>query len=277
MTFVWRIAYINQSGYCLIGLRRSVSIPLTTYELSINLYLTSLFLLPLRNITHFENRAGSANSRLRKMTKRCLIGAGITCLSTGANLTAVSIIEGEQAWLCLLCCNLDLVICVSILHWTTSFGDHDSNTVQKYVSPQSPDQDSPQPPSSGSQRRISHIINDGLFKDSLVTTSITGGSPRSLPQTNGITIQMAQSQQVENSVSDEKKSSVILNRSTSEPGGRPHSTVTGVVGLSRPCTIHVHRSRVPLSPRHCQELGLKFHITEDIPLEEVDQKINNMV
>jgi hypothetical protein len=107
LTFVFRVGYISETGVCIIGIRRLITIPLTAYEMGINIYLTLLFLLPLRDITHFKNRLGTANARLRKMTRRCVIGAFVTCLSTGANLTAVSILEGEEAWICLLCCNLD--------------------------------------------------------------------------------------------------------------------------------------------------------------------------
>jgi hypothetical protein len=103
-----RISFLSTtSGFCFIGLQRMVAIPLTTYEICINVYLTMLFLLPLRNITHFEHGSRAANAQLRKMTQRCLIGAAVTCMSTGANLTAVAILEHEEAWLCLLLCNLD--------------------------------------------------------------------------------------------------------------------------------------------------------------------------
>ena len=158
----------------------------------------------------------------------------------------------------------------------TSFGDQESHALQKYVSPKTPDQEQ-SPQSHNSQKRNSHIIDDGIFKDSMVTTSITGGSPRSQPQPNGITIQLAQSQQVECATSAEQKNLISLGRSASESGWHSRSSAPSVLGVARPCTIHVHRSRVCLSPRHCQELDVEFHITQDHPLEEISRKINNMV
>jgi hypothetical protein len=123
MTFLFRVGRLSSQEICIIGLERKIGIPLVTYEMLINVYLTMLFLLPLRNLARFEDRFGSANERLQRMTKRCVIGAFVTLLSTGANLTAVTVMEGQQAWLCLLCCNLDrkstvqyLRLCLTELH-----------------------------------------------------------------------------------------------------------------------------------------------------------------
>ncbi len=99
---------MSPSGFCLIGIQRTISIVLVVYECAINIYLAFLFLWPFRKLylSSVEQNFKS-NPQLRQVTVRCLVGSIGTCWSTGANLTAVAILDGQQAWLCLTCCNLD--------------------------------------------------------------------------------------------------------------------------------------------------------------------------
>ncbi|KAG9572957.1 hypothetical protein KCU86_g10743, partial [Aureobasidium melanogenum] len=48
LNFVFRIAYINEKGVCVIGMKRRALVPLITFDVLLNVYLTSLFLHPLR-------------------------------------------------------------------------------------------------------------------------------------------------------------------------------------------------------------------------------------
>ncbi|KAK6008603.1 hypothetical protein QM012_000506 [Aureobasidium pullulans] len=48
LNFVFRIAYINEKGVCVIGMKRRALVPLITFDVVLNVYLTSLFLHPLR-------------------------------------------------------------------------------------------------------------------------------------------------------------------------------------------------------------------------------------
>lgn len=48
LNFVWRITYINDKGVCIIGMEMKAMLPLITFELIVNVYLTLLFVLPLR-------------------------------------------------------------------------------------------------------------------------------------------------------------------------------------------------------------------------------------
>jgi hypothetical protein len=49
MNFVWRITYINDKGVCIIGMQKIAMLPLIIFEVIVNIYLTLLFILPLRS------------------------------------------------------------------------------------------------------------------------------------------------------------------------------------------------------------------------------------
>ena len=48
INFIWRISYINDKGVCIIGMERKALLPLIVFDVIVNVYLTVLFLLPLR-------------------------------------------------------------------------------------------------------------------------------------------------------------------------------------------------------------------------------------
>ncbi|KAK7921114.1 hypothetical protein PG985_009136 [Apiospora marii] len=72
-----------ENGRCIIGARRSVLVPLVFCDVLANIYLTTLFLIPLRNL---NSAAGmlrtSANARLRSIALRTFIGACCTATSS---------------------------------------------------------------------------------------------------------------------------------------------------------------------------------------------------
>lgn len=47
VNFIYRIAYINESGMCIIGMDKKVLFPLIGFDAALNIWLTSLFLHPL--------------------------------------------------------------------------------------------------------------------------------------------------------------------------------------------------------------------------------------
>lgn len=49
MNFIWRITYISEKGVCIIGMQKIAMLPLITFEVVVNIYLTLLFILPLRS------------------------------------------------------------------------------------------------------------------------------------------------------------------------------------------------------------------------------------
>lgn len=65
--------------------------------------------------------------RLRTCAIRTFIGAVATLVSTLINLTVLMVLKGEPGWLCLLCCNVDIIFSAIVIHWVTSL-DHAGST-----------------------------------------------------------------------------------------------------------------------------------------------------
>ncbi|KIW04883.1 uncharacterized protein PV09_04058 [Verruconis gallopava] len=110
----WRIYYINKDGVCVIGMEKPVLWPLVAYEVIINIYLTVLFLRPLRELYTFQNQTTSS---LRTMALRTFFGVCFTLTTSVANLSILTILNGEQGWVCLLICTSDIFVSVMVLHW----------------------------------------------------------------------------------------------------------------------------------------------------------------
>ncbi|KAJ4334342.1 hypothetical protein N0V95_009191 [Ascochyta clinopodiicola] len=117
MNFVWRITYINEKGMCIIGMQKIAMMPLIIFEVVVNVYLTLLFILPLRQLYSYKN---NVNPKLNRMAFRSLIGSLATLTTSVANLTVLMALRGEPGWICLMCCNADILFCVVVLHWVTS-------------------------------------------------------------------------------------------------------------------------------------------------------------
>ncbi|KAJ4990722.1 hypothetical protein SVAN01_03731 [Stagonosporopsis vannaccii] len=117
MNFVWRITYINERGVCIIGMQKIAMLPLITFEVVVNIYLTLLFILPLRRLYSYRH---NANPKLNRMAFRSLVGSLATLTTSVANLTVLMVLRGEPGWICLMCCNADILFCVVVLHWVTS-------------------------------------------------------------------------------------------------------------------------------------------------------------
>jgi hypothetical protein len=96
--------YLNSNHVCIIGIGRPVLIPMITWEIIINIYLTALFLDPLRKLYSFRNKCKPG---LQTMARRTFIGSIVSLLSTIVNLGVLSALNGEYAWLCLMLCNTD--------------------------------------------------------------------------------------------------------------------------------------------------------------------------
>ncbi|EOD45620.1 Ring finger domain protein [Neofusicoccum parvum] len=118
LNFVWRIAYINKSGTCIIGMQKKAMLPLIVFDVVINVYLTALFIIPLRRLYSYQH---NTNKALRIMALRTFIGSCATLTSSVVNLTVLMILKGEPGWICLMCCNADILFSVLVLHWVTSF------------------------------------------------------------------------------------------------------------------------------------------------------------
>ncbi|PSN62490.1 hypothetical protein BS50DRAFT_120103 [Corynespora cassiicola Philippines] len=125
MNFVFRIAYINDDGVCIIGMEKIAMMPLIIFDVVVNVYLTLLFIIPLRNLYSYQH---GTNRTLRMMAFRSFIGSCVTLTSSVVNLTVLMVLKGEPGWICLMCCNADILFCVLILHWVTQVDNSRENT-----------------------------------------------------------------------------------------------------------------------------------------------------
>ncbi|KAH5072928.1 hypothetical protein HBH95_161340 [Parastagonospora nodorum] len=117
MNFIWRITYINDEGVCIIGMQKIAMMPLIIFEVIVNVYLTLLFIIPLRGLHSYQT---NANPVLKRMAFRSFIGSCATLTTSVINLTILMVMKGEPGWICLMCCNADILFCVVVLHWVTS-------------------------------------------------------------------------------------------------------------------------------------------------------------
>lgn len=81
------------------------------------------------------------------MAFRPLVGSLATLTTSVVNLTVLMALRGEPGWICLTCCNADILFCVLVLHWATSpdasaYTAHASLTLDSGVSKRAP---SPRP------------------------------------------------------------------------------------------------------------------------------------
>jgi hypothetical protein len=117
INFVYRVAFFREDGTCIIGLEAKSVLPLIIFDAVLNFYLTLLFIIPLRKLYSYKN---SPNSVLRTITLRSFVGSLATLTSSVVNLTVLMVLHGEAAWICLMCCNADILFSVLVLHWVTS-------------------------------------------------------------------------------------------------------------------------------------------------------------
>ncbi|KAK4204666.1 hypothetical protein QBC40DRAFT_328977 [Triangularia verruculosa] len=120
MNFIYRITRV-ENGQCIIGMKREAMIPLISFDLLVNIYLTVIFLIPLtRTYTwkHFVHTQGSR--RLRTVAMRTFVGCVCTLASSVANLSVLMALDGEPGWVCLMCCNSDILFSAIVIQWVTS-------------------------------------------------------------------------------------------------------------------------------------------------------------
>ncbi|KEQ72318.1 hypothetical protein M436DRAFT_27196, partial [Aureobasidium namibiae CBS 147.97] len=125
LNFVFRIAYLNEKGVCVIGMKRLALVPLITFDIILNVYLTSLFLHPLRQCYSFKQ---GTKSSLRTLVVRTFVGSCATLLMSVVNLSVLTILDGEPGYICLCLCNLDILFTVCVLHWATAIDRQDRTT-----------------------------------------------------------------------------------------------------------------------------------------------------
>ncbi|TPX11013.1 uncharacterized protein E0L32_008050 [Thyridium curvatum] len=122
LNFVFRISK-QESGVCVIGMQKGAMIPLISFDIVVNVYLTILFLIPLSSMYSFRNKKTQlrpTSARLRTVAIRTFVGCLCTLTSSIVNLSVLMILEGEPGWICLMCCNSDILFSAIVLQWVTS-------------------------------------------------------------------------------------------------------------------------------------------------------------
>lgn len=62
------------------------------------------------------------------MAFRTFIGTLATLTSSIVNLAILMVLRGEPGWICLMCCNADILFSVLVLHWVTQIDSMKSNS-----------------------------------------------------------------------------------------------------------------------------------------------------
>ncbi|KAI9060315.1 hypothetical protein FKP32DRAFT_1578519, partial [Trametes sanguinea] len=84
---IGRVSYFREDGSCVIGLTRSSSLVLLTYDLFVNIFLTSLFVWPL-----FHRKFNT--SRIRRVAIRTLWAATVALTTSCINILVLTIMHG---------------------------------------------------------------------------------------------------------------------------------------------------------------------------------------
>ncbi|KAG4438874.1 hypothetical protein IFR05_005663 [Cadophora sp. M221] len=171
LNFYFRFADYEKDS-CRIGMKRVAMIPLIAFDILVNVYLTSLFLIPLRSLYSYRT---SRSSQTRTVALRTFIGSCCTLTSSVVNLTVVMVLKGEPGWICLMCCNIDILFSVLVLHWITSKDNastlSQSPNFRPTSDPTSPVRLVPRPPISDMEAY--HMGLRDLSRKSGVTTMVT--------------------------------------------------------------------------------------------------------
>ncbi|KAF4918761.1 hypothetical protein CGCVW01_v008568 [Colletotrichum viniferum] len=133
--FHFRASYYDSaSDTCVIGLERAILIPIVVFDALVNVYLTSLFLIPLLKLhsiqasilrpwtmgSNHRHPRTPQNVRLRRLALRTFLGALLTLTVSLTNLSVLVALGGEVVWLCLACCNTDILITAFLIRWTNT-------------------------------------------------------------------------------------------------------------------------------------------------------------
>ncbi|KAL5501568.1 hypothetical protein ACEPAH_8828 [Sanghuangporus vaninii] len=116
---IGRYAQIRDDGVCIIGLHSFATIPLLTYDLFINIFLTSMFLW-------FLYREQSISERLRRLARRTAFAAAIALTISCVNILILASLKGKQlGWVCLSSCAADVTVNALVLFWVTGGASRD--------------------------------------------------------------------------------------------------------------------------------------------------------
>ncbi|KAG6268977.1 hypothetical protein E4U47_004359 [Claviceps purpurea] len=129
LNFVFRIAKLV-NGECIIGMQSLAMIPLISFDTVVNMYLTVIFIIPLRQLYSYRNMPRTlANARVRSVAIRTFGGAVCALISSITNLSVLMTLRGEPGWVCLMCCNCDILFCAIVIQLVTSKDNAGSSDV----------------------------------------------------------------------------------------------------------------------------------------------------
>jgi len=108
-----RIHYFRDDGSCVVGVKKISSISLLSYDLFVNVFLTTLFLYPLLN-------AQFLSARIKRVATRTLIAAGVALTTSTINVVVLTVLKGQElGWICLGSCGSDVLFNALAIYWVT--------------------------------------------------------------------------------------------------------------------------------------------------------------
>ncbi|KAH6988845.1 hypothetical protein BKA56DRAFT_476611 [Ilyonectria sp. MPI-CAGE-AT-0026] len=122
---------IDDNGVCYVVVNRVIVTLILSYDAVVNIYLTALFISPIRR--RMDWRIGSysfhhgvnthTRARLRQVAVHSLIGSCAMLIGSIVNLTVLLCLNGEPAWACSMGCNSDILFSAAAMQWITSRDD----------------------------------------------------------------------------------------------------------------------------------------------------------
>lgn len=152
-----------------------VMLPLIIFDAAVNLYLTLLFVIPLRSLYSYRNSSPAstkARTTLQTVALRSFAGSLGTLTSSVVNLTILMVLRGEPAWVCLMCCNADILFSVLVLHWVTGIDGQNTRSSDRSQPNQT------QTPSS--ERNCERSKTSGECSSDRAHTNVALGASKSL-------------------------------------------------------------------------------------------------
>ncbi|KAF9577834.1 hypothetical protein BGW38_006709 [Lunasporangiospora selenospora] len=119
LMLIYRVAELDTSGKCLIGLLRPAALSLILYDMFLSVWLTLLFIRPLMSSKSMLQ--GPSKGRLRDVARKTLVGAVIALILSSANVFTLVYFGGyERGLICLSSCTADVTLNAITIHWATS-------------------------------------------------------------------------------------------------------------------------------------------------------------
>ncbi|CAE7206809.1 unnamed protein product [Rhizoctonia solani] len=104
------IHYVRD-GYCMLGIKHTASLIFLVYDITLNAFLTFLFVAPLV-------RSTIRSARLKVIARKAIVATSIGLLTTIVNGFVLYGLGGEEIiWVCLGGCAADVVINAVVMYW----------------------------------------------------------------------------------------------------------------------------------------------------------------